>query len=65
MNKKMYTDDTDTNYLSAKGMARVLNLSESTAKKIAEECGAKVKIGRCARYRRDILEAYINQEKRA
>ena len=67
MRKKAYTEDTNSNYLTGKGAVAVFTLGESTIKRLARESGAIVKIGRCTRYKRDVLEKYIQdmQEKRA
>lgn len=59
MPKKSYKPSTDTNYLDLPGAVAYFNLSASTIKVLAKECGAKLKIGTAARYRKDILAKYI------
>lgn len=57
--KKQYIPDTQCNYLSLLDAVAFFNLSASTIKKLARESGAKLKIGSSARYRKDVLTAYI------
>lgn len=66
MRKKKYEADSHSNYLTGKDAVSIFNVGESTIKKLAAECGAKVKIGSLTRYRRDVLEDYIeSMQKRA
>ena len=66
MKKRMYKADSDTNYLQLQDAVSFFNMSASTIKKLAKECDAKMKIGSIARYRKDILEDYIeSMQKRA
>lgn len=60
MKKRYEADLHATNNLSIDDAVRYFNVSASTVKKLARESGAKVKIGSLARYRKDILEEYIN-----
>lgn len=60
MAKKLYVPAESTNYLSLNDAVSVFNMSATTIKKLAKACNAKLKIGSLARYRRDVLEAYIN-----
>lgn len=66
MRKRMYKADADSNYQQLEDAVSTFNIGGSTIKKLAEECGAKIKIGRLVRYKRDVLEEYIESlQKRA
>lgn len=60
MRKALYEASPDTNYLKIEEAVRYFNLCASTIKKIAKDCNAKVKIGQAARFKKDVLENYIN-----
>lgn len=55
-----YRKSDSCNLLNIREAVEHFNLSESTIEKISRECGAKVKIGRAARYRKDTLQRYID-----
>lgn len=59
MRKAQYQIHEDCIYLSRQQAVEMFNLSPSTIEKIAAASGAKVKIGRTARYRRDLLQQYV------
>lgn len=59
MRKAQYQVHEDCNYLSRQQAVELFNLSPSTIEKIAVASGAKIKLGRTARYRRDVLQQYI------
>lgn len=60
MNKAKYTKDETCNLLTLKEAVQVFNLGETTIEKLAKQCGAKLKIGRAARYKKDVLQNHID-----
>lgn len=50
----------DCNLLTLKEAISTFNLCETMIEKLAKQCGAKLKIGRSARYKRDVLEQYLD-----
>lgn len=59
MLERTYQKSATCNLLTMPEAVAEFNLSESTIEKISRECGAKVKIGRAARFRKDVLQNYI------
>lgn len=59
MLKATYERDKDSKFLTLPEAVAMFNLSASTIEKLSRECGAKLKIGRAARYRKDVLEEYL------
>lgn len=62
MREANYNASEDTNYLKIEEAVKYFNVGASTIKRISEACNAKVKIGDCARYKKDVLEAYIESQ---
>ena len=60
MRKATYKSNNDCILLKRQQAVELFNLSASTIERIATKCGAKVKIGRAARYRKDILMQYFD-----
>ncbi len=63
MIKTQYKPNDHCNLLTLQQAVETFNLSEVTIDKIAKQCGAKLKIGRSARYRKDILQDHLNSFK--
>lgn len=59
MVKAKYERSESCNLLTLQQATAEFNLSASTIEKLARECGAKLKIGRAARYKKDVLTAHI------
>lgn len=59
MRKPQYKATEDCNLLTRQQASETFNLSASMVEKLALECGAKLKIGRSARYRKDTLQEYL------
>ena len=59
MVKHMYEKTDTCNLLTLPEASREFNLSESMIEKLARQCDAKLKIGRAARYKKDVLQAHI------
>lgn len=62
MRKALYEASPDTNYLKLEEAAAHFNVCKTTIQRIAKECNAKVKIGKTSRYKRDVIENYINSQ---
>ena len=60
MLKSMYHKSESCNLLTLQETVKEFNLSSSMIEKLSRECGAKLKIGRAARYRKDVLQKYID-----
>ena len=60
MRKANYRTSEDCVLLTRQQAVERFNVSESTIERLSKECGAKVKIGRAARYHKDILQQYID-----
>lgn len=60
MYKQKYQPSESTNYLTLKQAVEYFNICATTVDKKAKECGAKIKIGRSSRYKKDKLEAYLD-----
>ena len=60
MNKTKYSRSDECKLLTLPEAVETFNLSASTVEKLARQSGAKLKIGRSARYRKDILQAHID-----
>ena len=56
----MYEKSEACNYLTRQQAIAEFNLSASTIERVSQACGAKLKIGRSARYRKDKLREYID-----
>lgn len=59
MRKTKYASADGCNYLTLKQASAIFNFSAFTIDRLARECGAKIKVGRSARYLRDKLECYL------
>lgn len=59
MRKKLYKAAPDSKNDTLSESSAYFNVGPSTIKKLAKECDARIKIGSLVRYRRDILEEYI------
>lgn len=63
MNKRIVTGEntgfSDAKLLDSKQLSSYLNLGRSTAEAFGKACGAKLKIGRCARYDRTVIDAKL------
>ena len=63
MNKRAVTGEntgfSDVKLLDSKQLCSYLNLGRSTAEAFGKACGAKLKIGRCARYDRTVIDAKL------
>lgn len=59
MRKAQFKPSDDCNLLTIEQAVKYFNINAQAIKKLASECGAKLKIGRSARYRKDKLEEYI------
>lgn len=46
--------------LDAGQLCAYLNIGMNSAMRFADECGAKVKLGKSARYDRQVIDAYIS-----
>lgn len=64
MKKALYIANENTNYLKLEEAVRYFNVCATSIKHIAAECNAKVKIGESARYKKDVIEAYIESQNR-
>jgi hypothetical protein len=60
MRKAMYRTSGECILLKRREAVELFNLSESTIERISRKCGAKIKIEGAARYRKDILQQYID-----
>lgn len=60
MRKALYQADKNCVLLKRNEAVEHFNLSASTIDRISKECGAKVKIGRAARYHKEIIQQYID-----
>lgn len=60
MNKPKYQRSDECNLLTKQQAMEVFNIGETTLEKLAMQSGAKVKIGRLARYKKDVLQAHID-----
>lgn len=60
MNMAQYTRTESCNLLTLPEASAELNLSASTIERLSRECGAKLKIGRSARYKVDVLKEYVD-----
>ena len=63
MIKHIYERSDTCNLLTLPEASKEFNLSESMIEKLSKECGAKLKIGRAARYKKNELQAYIDKFK--
>ncbi len=63
MIKTRYEKSDDCNLLTLPEAVKAFNLGASTVEKLSKQCGAKLKIGRAARYRKDVLLAHIESFK--
>ena len=61
--KAMYERSESCNLLTLPEAAAEFNLSPSTIEKLSKQCDAKLKIGRSARYKRNVLQEHINSFK--
>lgn len=61
--RTLYTKNESCNLLTLKEAVGTFNLSASMIEKLSKQCGAKLKIGRSARYQKDVLQAHINSFK--
>ena len=59
MLKALYEKNENCNLLTLPEAVAEFNLSQSTIDKISKECGAKLKVGRAVRIRKDVLQKYI------
>lgn len=59
MKHKEYSKEAGELLTSEEAMARY-RLGRHTVEKLAADCGASLKIGKLRRYRRSILDEYIN-----
>lgn len=59
MVKALYKKNDSCNLLTLQQAVSEFNFSASTIEKLAKQCGAKLKIGRSARYQKNILETYL------
>jgi len=60
MVKAQYTRNESCNLLTLPEAVETFNLSASTIEKLAKQCGAKLKIGRAARYKKNVLQEHID-----
>ncbi len=61
MKQTQYSTAVNCNLLKIDQAVSYFNLNPQMIKKLAAECGAKLKIGRSARYQRDKLEEYLKR----
>lgn len=61
MNETRFKPSSDCNLLTIDQAVAHFNLNRNTILRLASECGAKLKIGRSARYRKDRLEEYLKK----
>ena len=59
MRGAQYNRGADSAFLTLEGCKARYQLGRSSIEKIAQEAGAALKIGRCKRYDRDRMDAYI------
>ena len=60
MERPKYKRSEASNILTLQEAVELFNLSEYTIERLAKQCGAKLKVGRCARYKRDVLQQHLN-----
>lgn len=60
MVKAQYTRNENCVLLTLPEAVATFNLSASTIERLSRECGAKLKIGRAARYNSETLKEYIS-----
>ena len=60
LRKPKYKLAEECNLLTRQQASETFNLSAGMVEKLALECGAKLKIGRSARYKKDVLMEYID-----
>lgn len=63
MIKAQYARNESCNLLTLPEAVGTFNLSASTIEKLSKQCGAKLKIGRAARYKKNVLQAHIDSFK--
>ena len=61
MKTPQFTPSAECNLLKIDQAVEHFNLNAQMIKRLASECGAKLKIGRSARYRKDRLEEYLKK----
>ena len=60
MRKTQYQPSKDCNLLTLPQAVATFNLSSATVRRLAQDCGAVLKIGRSVRIKKDALSEYIN-----